>query len=121
MKMKFVLPLFFAIALAIPIAPSLSAQGQSQPQRIEIVAKRFQFTPSEITLKKGVPVVLVLTSEDVSHGLKFKELGINIKAKKGKSDEIKFTPTQTGTFIGECSVFCGSGHGSMKLTLHVTE
>ena len=121
MKMKFILPLFFAIALTIPFAQPLMAQGQSQPQRIEIVAKRFDYTPSEVTLKKGVPVVLVLTSEDVSHGLKFKELGINIKAKKGKTDEVKFTPTQTGNFIGQCSVFCGSGHGSMKLTLHVTE
>lgn len=121
MKMKFALPLFFAMALAMFLVFPTSMHGQSQPQRIEIVAKRFQFTPSDVTLKKGVPVVLVLTSEDVSHGLKFKGLGINIKSKKGKSDEIKFTPTQTGTFVGECSVFCGSGHGSMKLTLHVTE
>ena len=121
MKIKIALPLIFAMALAIPLVSPLSAQGQSEPQRVEVVAKRFQFTPSDITLKKGVPVVLILTSEDVSHGLKFKELGINIKAKKGKSDEIKFTPAQTGTFVGECSVFCGSGHGSMKLTLHVTE
>ena len=121
MKIRFVLSLFFAMALAIPLAAPLMAQDQSQPQRVEIVAKRFAYTPSEITLKKGVPVVLVLTSEDVSHGLKFKKLGINIKAKKGKSDEVKFTPTQTGDFVGECSVFCGSGHGSMKMTLHVTE
>lgn len=66
-------------------------------------------------------MVLVLTSTDVAHGLKFKELDLNIKAKKGETSEVNFTPTQVGTFVGQCSVFCGSGHGAMKLTLHVTE
>lgn len=121
MKQKSILPMFFVMAL-IFIFPAVSSMwGQSAPRRIEITAKRFEFTPGEIDLKKGVPVVLVLTSKDVSHGLKFKELNLNIKAKKGESSEVTFTPEQVGTFIGECSVFCGSGHGSMKLTLHVSE
>lgn len=95
--------------------------AQEAPKRIEITAKRFDFTPGEITLKKGVPVVLVLTSADVDHGLKFKELNLVVSAKKGQTKEIPFTPDKAGTFVGQCSVFCGSGHGSMKMTLHVTE
>lgn len=121
MKFRAAILTVIALALAFNFVPTRNAQAQDNPQRIEIVAKRFAYTPSEITLKKGVPVVLVLTSEDVSHGLKFKELGINLKAKKGKTGEVTFTPEQVGTFVGECSVFCGSGHGSMKMTLHVTE
>jgi len=81
----------------------------------------FDFTPGEITLKKGEPVVLVLTSADVDHGVKFKELHVDVKAKKGQTSEVTFTPDQVGTFVGQCSVFCGSGHGSMKMILHVTE
>lgn len=95
--------------------------GQGEPQRIEVVAQRFSYTPNEITVKKGVPVVIVLTSKDVDHGLKFKELNLNVKIKKGQTAELAFTPTRTGTFVGQCSVFCGSKHGSMKMTLHVTE
>lgn len=121
MRLKFLAPVLLAIALvAISCAPSLLI-AQNEPQRIEIVAKRFSYTPAEITLKEGVPVVLALTSQDVTHGLKFKDLGLNMKAQKGKTNEVTFTPTKAGTFIGQCSVFCGSGHGSMKLTLHVTE
>jgi cytochrome c oxidase subunit 2 len=30
-----------------------------------------------------------------------------------------FTADKTGDFVGHCSVFCGSGHGGMSLTLHV--
>ena len=116
-----VLALSILLTLGFGLIVKSHVHAQGAPQRIEIVAKRFDFTPGEITLKKGVPVVLVLTSTDVDHGLKFKELHIDIKAKKGQTSEVTFTPDQVGTFVGQCSVFCGSGHGSMKMTLHVTE
>jgi cytochrome c oxidase subunit II len=103
------------------LALSGFAPAPDAPQRIEVSVKKFAYTPAEITLKKGEPVVLVLTTEDVSHGLKFKELGLDLKVQKGKPGELAFTPDKVGDFVGHCSVFCGSGHGSMTLTLHVTE
>lgn len=95
--------------------------GADTPRRIEVVAKRFAYVPSDIALKKGEPVVLVLRSEDVPHGVKFKELNLQTEIGKGGSAELAFTPTQAGDFVGHCSHFCGSGHGAMTLTLHVTE
>jgi len=121
MKFKFLIPPLFIAALAIGIAGARVSQAQSAPRRIEIVAKRFDFTPGDITLKKGEPVVFVVSSADVDHGLKFKDLNLNIKTAKGKTTEVPFTPTKTGNFVGQCSVFCGAGHGSMKMQLHVTE
>jgi cytochrome c oxidase subunit 2 len=109
---------FSAIGL---LALSGFSSMQDSPKRIEVSVKKFAYTPSEITLKKGEPVVLVLTSEDVTHGLKFKELNLNTKVEKSKPSELAFTPDKAGDFVGHCSVFCGSGHGSMTLTLHVTE
>jgi cytochrome c oxidase subunit II len=103
------------------LALSGFAPAPDAPQRIEVSVKKFAYTPAEITLKKGEPVVLVLTTEDVGHGLKFKELGLDVKSNKGKPGELAFTPDKVGDFVGHCSVFCGSGHGSMTLTLHVTE
>lgn len=91
------------------------------PQRIEVVAKRFTFEPAQVTLHKGQPVVLVLKSDDVAHGLRFRELNLDVKANKGESKELSFTPDKVGDFVGHCSVFCGSGHGAMTLTLHVVE
>jgi cytochrome c oxidase subunit 2 len=109
------------LAFVVLTGQHFKANAQDAPQRIQITAKRYTFTPGEITLKKGVPVVLVLTSEDVAHGLKFKDLNVVVTAKKGQTAEVAFTPDKTGTFVGQCSVFCGMGHGSMKMTLHVTE
>ncbi len=120
MKLKFFASVFIVIALAVLVAPQYM-RAQSMPRRIEIVAKRFDFTPNEISLKRGTPVVFVLTSKDVAHGLKFKGLNLTIKTKKGGTNEVTFTPTEVGTFVGQCAVFCGSGHGLMKITLHVTE
>lgn len=96
-----------------------SARAQATSQRIEITAKRFNYTPGEITLKKGQPVVLVLKSQDVGHGLRIREFGVNLQVKKGGTSEVQFTPNKVGDFTGHCSVFCGSGHGSMTFKLHV--
>jgi cytochrome c oxidase subunit 2 len=114
---------FFLLATVLFAALTcvLPASGQAAPRRIEITAKRFDFTPGEITVKKGEPVVLVLKSADVPHGLRFRELGVTVNAGKNQTGEVTFTPNKTGTFVGHCSVFCGAGHGSMTLTLYVTE
>lgn len=98
-----------------------AARAESAPQRIEITAKRFAFTPAEITLKKGQPVVLVLKSIDVAHGLRFRDLNVEVKVGAGGTAQVEFTPQKTGDFVGHCFVFCGSGHGSMMLTLHVVD
>jgi cytochrome c oxidase subunit 2 len=103
------------------LALSGFSPASSEPRRIEVSVKKFAYSPAEVTVKKGEPVVLVLATEDVSHGLKFKELNLNAKFDKNKPAELAFTPDKTGDFVGHCSVFCGSGHGSMTLTLHVTE
>lgn len=110
-----------AMALWAPLANLNAKVPSEQPRRIEIEAKRFTYSPSEITLKKGEPVALILDSTDVAHGLSIKDLGVKTEIKKGQAAELDFTPTQVGTFQGKCSHFCGKGHGSMILTVNVVE
>ena len=112
------LTVLLSLGLLIPVRGPLAA-AQGEPQRIEITAKRFTFTPGEITVKLGQPVVLVLRSADVAHGLRFRDFGVDVKVKAGQTAEVRFTPDKAGDFIGHCSVFCGEGHGSMILKLHV--
>ena len=96
--------------------------GPETPRRIEISASKFSYSPNEITLKKGEPVVLVLQSTDVTHGLTIPDLGVDTtEIKKGKDSEIPLTPTKTGHFQGQCAHFCGAGHGSMILQIEVVE
>lgn len=93
--------------------------AQAAPRRIEVTARQFAFAPGEITLKKGQPVVLVLQSQDVGHGLRIRELNVAVKVSERGTTEVRFTPQKTGDFVGHCYVFCGRGHGSMVLTFHV--
>ena len=111
------------IAEGFELRASETSLGESiaAPHRVVIVAKRFSFDPATVTLKKGEPVDLVLQNSDVQHGLRFRELGVEVKAPKGGSGEVQFTPDKTGDFVGQCSVFCGEGHGRMAFTLHVVD
>lgn len=110
-------------AVIVGLLSSFAGVGSAEPsiQTITIKAKRFSFSPSEITLKKGEPVKLSLTSDDVPHSLVIKELNVNANIAKGHSTEVTVTPGQTGDFKGVCGRFCGMGHGSMRLIVHVTD
>lgn len=109
-----------AIGAALLISGAPLAFSKS-PRRIEIVASRFSYSPNEITLKKGEPVVLVFHSTDVTHGFSLPEMNVRADIKKGKNTEVHFTPSQEGHFVGRCAHFCGNGHGSMALQINVVE
>ncbi|HEV2276621.1 MAG TPA: cupredoxin domain-containing protein [Acidobacteriaceae bacterium] len=118
MEKRFAQRFLVLLLLAATLWPQ-AGRAQAAPQRIEITAKRFAFAPADITVKKGQPVVLVLKSADVAHGIRFRDLNVSVRVKAGATAEVRFTPTQAGNFVGHCYVFCGSGHGSMAITLHV--
>lgn len=95
--------------------------AQESPKVIEIHAKRFSFTPAEITLVKGETVTLALTADDTTHGFSIPDLNVNATLNKGKTVRVEVTPSQTGTFQGQCNHFCGAGHGSMLFKVTVKD
>ena len=114
------LTLFLLILL---FAPDV-AQSQPDPQQpveIKVTAKRFEFDPPTITVQKGRPVKLVITSTDVDHGIKLEEFGINQKIPAKQTINVIFTPDRVGRFEFRCSVVCGTGHNDMLGELVVVE
>ena len=115
---------FGKLCMALAVLPLLSGARQARPEtptRIEITASKFQYSPNEITLKKGQQVTLVFHSADVTHGFKLPELNIKSEIHKDKDTEITITPMQTGQFVGKCAHYCGKGHGSMTMLVHVVD
>jgi cytochrome c oxidase subunit II len=110
-----------SLSLLIALLFAMSAFAQSSPRRIEIHARRFSFSPAEITVEKGETVTLALTSDDVPHSLLIEGLHINATMTKGHVTEVTITPEAIGDFKGRCGRFCGSGHGSMIFIVHVVE
>lgn len=112
----------FTTIFAVLLLCSPLFAGPEAPRRIDISVSKFAYSPNQITLKKDEPVVLVLHSTDVTHGLTIPDLGVNTtEIKKGKNSEVPLTPTKTGHFAGQCAHFCGAGHGSMTIQVDVVE
>jgi len=82
-------------------------------QVIHLTAKKFEYTPNEITLKRGVPVIVEITSLDRDHGFKVPELGVRADVKPGETTRVRIVPDRVGRFEFRCDVFCGSGHEDM--------
>jgi cytochrome c oxidase subunit II len=106
-------------ALGALVAVAGGRARAEDPRVIAITARRFEFTPSEITLKRGETVRLQLTSEDTTHGLFVRPLGIDTDIVPGQVKELTVTPRETGRFRAICDHFCGAGHGGMKMTIVV--
>ena len=95
--------------------------AEEKEQVIQITAKRFEYSPKDITLKKGVLVVLEFTSLDRLHGFDCPGLGIRADIRPGKVTQVRFVPQKVGIFPFHCDNFCGTGHEGMKGTITVTE
>ena len=117
-----------------------TAGGDQSVKVIEISAKKYEFTPQEIHVKKGSKVELKVHSVDEAHGIKlnlypkgskdksspglvFSDPAANGKVDKDKDKDqiLDFTAQEAGTYEFECARFCGFGHRHMKGTLVVDE
>lgn len=88
---------------------------------VRISARKFEYTPHEVKLKRGQPVALVLTSEDRIHGFKCTAFGLRADILPGKPTVLEIMPTQAGRFTFFCDVFCGDGHEDMEGALIVED
>jgi len=113
--------IYGALAAFILISTGGYLVAAENEQVIQITAKRFEYSPKEITLKKGVPVVLEFTSLDRLHGFNCPGLGIRMDIRPGKVNRLGFVPDKAGTFPFHCDNFCGSGHEGMRGMITVTE
>jgi cytochrome c oxidase subunit 2 len=88
---------------------------------ISIVAERFTFNPSKITVKQGELIEFVLTSDDTDHGFRIPSAGIDVAIPQSSKGEarVRFIAKDKGTFAFECSRPCGAGHNLMRGTITV--
>ena len=94
------------------------AQGATKDQNkervVKIVAQKFSYTPNEIVLKTGQPVVLQFTSLDFVHGFKIPDLNVRADLSPGKTIRVRIRPEQAGVYDFLCDNFCGAGHEEMS-------
>jgi len=122
-------PFFTRLSAVVTLVPAALLVGAAPPGRaaaneprlIEIHARKFSYFPSELTLRKGQTYKLHLTSDDVPHSLRITALSFKAPMQPNEFNDVLFTPNQAGDFKADCGIYCGMGHKTMLLTIHVVE
>ena len=127
--MQFLMKGFFLVLTALCVlVPVLLGQqelssksdGKSDKERkvqkVNVVAERFNFTPSKIKVQQGTLLEITLTSDDTFHGFRIPSMQINqvIPARGRGSVKVLFDAKEKGSFAFECSRPCGAGHTMMR-------
>jgi cytochrome c oxidase subunit 2 len=99
----------------------LAVSAQPKEVIVKVMAKRFDYTPSHITVKKGVPVVFELQTRDVMMGFSLPDFNVRADIVPDKVTRLRLVPDKTGTFIFLCDIFCGTGHEEMNGKLTVVD
>lgn len=97
------------------------ARAQPAAREVEVVARRFQFTPQEIALKRGEAVTLAFTAIDFVHGFSVPDLKLRADLMPGRVTRVVLPPLAAGRFDFLCDNFCGDGHETMHGVLVVVD
>lgn len=73
----------------------------------------------QIVIPEGQDVYFNITTRDVLHGFAVPELGLKQDAVPGRSNVIKTVATETGTYQGYCTEYCGVSHSQMYFSVKV--
>ncbi|HWP87260.1 MAG TPA: cupredoxin domain-containing protein [Burkholderiales bacterium] len=99
----------------------VAQSAEPKEKVIKITAKKFNYTPGTVTLKKGVPVILEFRTQDVLMGFNLPDFNARADIVPGKTTRLRLVPDKTGTFVFLCDVFCGTGHEEMNGKLTVVD
>lgn len=77
------------------------------------------YSPNELHLPVGRPVILEITSMDVIHSFSFPAMRIAQDAIPGLRTPIWFKPIKTGDYEVICAQLCGTNHYNMRATVKV--
>jgi len=105
--------------------------GDDSPQVIEVTAKKYEYSPAPIHVKRGAKIELKINAIDHDHGFSVFAVpdGANSNGppglvftspqecwqlKKGETTTIEFLAQTPGTYSFKCCHVCGLGHRGMK-------
>lgn len=107
----------------------LPLRGQA-PVKIEAIGRQWAWTfrypdhgatetSGVLNLPAGVPVDILVSSQDVIHSFWIPRFAGKIDAVPGHVNRLRIQADQPGRYIGQCNEFCGLGHTSMRFDVIV--
>ncbi|HEV2718804.1 MAG TPA: cupredoxin domain-containing protein [Thermoanaerobaculia bacterium] len=90
----------FIISIVATLAFSTAVHAQEvEPRVITVSARQFAFTPNEITLRRGEPITLRVTSTERIRHFYSKELRFNVDLRPNQPHDITLVPVKAGRFV----------------------
>jgi cytochrome c oxidase subunit 2 len=121
---RFALTVAAAAAVCGALGYGLAALATGDPtasRRIALSARKFDFDQSEIRIRKGEPVTLLIATSDFVHGFAIPDLNVRVDLVPGRTVAVNLKPERAGRFVFLCDNFCGEGHDFMSGVLTVTD
>lgn len=78
-------------------------------------------TANELNIPVGVPVSVVLESDDVIHSFWIPKLAGKVDVVPNNRNTIWFQADEPGTYFGVCAEFCGIAHAQMRFRVIAVE
>jgi len=126
------IPVIIVVIMAVPTFDAIvQMEGDAPEGAVEVRATGHQWwfefeyeeagitTATDLHLEVNRPVALTLESDDVIHSFWVPRLTGKKDMVPGHSNALWFTPTETGTFLGQCAEFCGLSHAKMRFRVIV--
>ncbi|MEZ4503508.1 MAG: cytochrome c oxidase subunit II [Dehalococcoidia bacterium] len=121
-----VLGAVFALSVGAMRAAAGDPPGEPAPMRIEVVGHQWWWeyryegdapfvAANELHVPIGVPIDLVITSNDVVHSFWVPALGGKADAVPGRTQTLRVQASSAGHFEGTCAEFCGLQHAWMRI------
>ncbi len=79
--------------------------------------KRLLTTDNMVVLPVETNIRLLITASDVLHAFALPAMGIKLDAVPGQVNETWVRINEEGTYYGQCSELCGTGHSYMPITI----
>ncbi len=112
---------------------TLARPGQQHPFTVEVTANQWWWdvkyqsadvshtlrTANELHLPVGMPVKVVLKSNDVIHSFWVPNLAGKQDLIPGRTNDVLLEPTKVGLYRGQCAEFCGLQHTNMAFDVTV--
>jgi len=126
------IPVIIVVIMAVPTFDAIvQMEGDAPDGALEVTAIGNQWwfafeyeeegivTATDLHLEVNRPVSVTLLSNDVIHSFWVPRLAGKKDMVPGRANVLWFTPTQTGTFLGQCAEFCGLSHAKMRFRVIV--
>jgi cytochrome c oxidase subunit II len=129
-----IIPSLVLVAIAlfvfarIPAVRANTNAAETFPIRVEAHQFYWQYvypngaiSLDDLRLPVGRTVALQITTKDVNHSWWVPPLTGKMDAIAGRTNVLRFKPTRTGTWVGQCAELCGVQHAVMYTRVTVME